>query len=33
MQVALEPDQADTIIQEFAYRNVDHASIIPRFAR
>jgi hypothetical protein len=24
MQVALEPDQAETIIQEFADRKVDH---------
>jgi hypothetical protein len=33
MQVALQPDQADTIIQKFAYRKVDHTSMIPRSTR
>jgi hypothetical protein len=32
-QVALEPDQAETIVQKFADRKIDHPSIIPRFAR
>jgi hypothetical protein len=33
MQVALEPDQADTIIQTFASRKLEHTSMIPRTAR
>jgi len=33
MQVALEPGQTDTLIQEFAYRKVDHTAMIPHSAR
>jgi hypothetical protein len=33
MQVALQPDQADAIIQEFADRKVNHTPMIPRSAR
>jgi hypothetical protein len=33
MQVALQPDQADTLIQKFAYRKIDHMSMILWCAR
>jgi hypothetical protein len=33
LQVALQPDQTDTISQKFAYRKIDHPSMIPRSAR
>jgi hypothetical protein len=33
MPVALEPDQADPIIQAFAYRKIEQTSMIPRSAR
>jgi hypothetical protein len=33
LQVALEPAQAETIIQAVAYREIDHTSMIPCSAR
>ena len=33
MQVTLEPDQTDALIQQCAYRKIDHISMIPRPAR
>jgi hypothetical protein len=33
MQVALQPDEADAIIQEVAYRKVNHTPTIPHSAR
>ena len=33
MQMAFQPEQTDAIIQVFADRNVNHMSMIPRFAR
>jgi hypothetical protein len=33
MPVALQPEQADAVIQEFGHWNVNHAPLIPRSAR